>query len=232
MIFCRFNRFLIYINLCYNGVGVIMRLKCVKGASSIIEKSPYLIINPKQYQGKYQKLFNNSNPIYIEVGMGKGKFIIENAKRYPNINFIGIEKYDSVIVRAIQKLEDIELPNLKLIRMDANLIDEVFLKEIDLIYLNFSDPWPKARHYKRRLSSHEFLNKYDSIFKDKKHIIMKTDNRKLFEFSLMSFTSYGYGINNISLDLYKDDIKENISTEYEERFNSKGFPIYMVDVDK
>ena len=116
--------------------------------------------------------------------------------------------------------------------MDANEIEKVFSKEIDLIYLNFSDPWPKARHEKRRLSSNYFLKKYDSVFKSNKHIVMKTDNRKLFEYSVMSFTSYGYKINNISLDLYKDDIKDNISTEYEDKFNGLGQPIYMIDVEK
>ena len=209
-----------------------MRLKCVKGAKELVENSTYLISDPKQYKNKFNKLFNNDYPIYIEIGMGKGKFIIENAKRYSNINFIGIEKYDSVIVRAVQKLETEELPNLKLIRMDASEIDEIFDKEIDRIYLNFSDPWPKARHEMRRLSSEKFLNKYDNLFKDKKHIVMKTDNRKLFEYSVMSFTDYGYKINNISLDLYQDDIKDNISTEYEDKFVDKGQAIYMIDVEK
>ena len=209
-----------------------MRLKCVKGAKEIVESSPYLIDNPEKYKSKYNKLFNNNNPIYIEIGMGKGKFIIENALNNPNINFIGIEKYDSVIVRAVQKLDNLEIPNLKLIRMDAEKIEDVFSKDIDLIYLNFSDPWPKTRHERRRLSSHEFLSRYDSIFKDKKHIIQKTDNRKLFEFSIMSYTSYGYNIENISLDLHNDDIKDNITTEYEDKFVSLGQPIYMIDVTK
>lgn len=204
-----------------------MRLKCVKGAKEKVDNSPYLIENIK-----YKNVFKNNNPLYIEIGMGKGNFIIENAKRYKNINFIGIEKYDSVIVRAVEKLDNVELPNLRLLRMDANKIDEIFNKDIDLIYLNFSDPWPKARHYKRRLSSEEFLKKYDMIFKSKKHIIMKTDNRKLFEFSIKSFTDYGYKINNISLNLYEDDIKDNIQTEYEEKFHNNGDIIYMIDVEK
>ena len=209
-----------------------MRLKCVKGAKERVESSSYLVLEPSKYKGKYKESFKNNNPIYIEIGMGKGNFIIENAKRYPDINFIGIEKYDSVIVRAIEKLENIELPNLKLIRMDANKITDVFDKEIDLIYLNFSDPWPKVRHEKRRLSSHEFLKKYDFVFKNKKNIIMKTDNRKLFEYSIISYTSYGYKINDISLDLYKDDINFNIPTEYEMKFHSKGLPIYKIDIEK
>ena len=190
-----------------------MRLRNVKGAKEIIDNSSYIIKNPNDYRGNYQKIFENNNPIHIEIGMGKGDFIIENAKKYPNINFIGIEKFDSVIVRAVQKLENEEIPNLKLIKIDANEIDDVFDKEISVIYLNFSDPWPKARHAKRRLSSEIFLNKYDSVFIDKKRIIMKTDNRKLFEYSIKSFTDYGYKIEDISLNLYEDDTKNNIPTD-------------------
>lgn len=209
-----------------------MRLRNVKGAKEIIDNSPYIIKNPNDYRGNYQKVFGNNNPIHIEIGMGKGDFIIENAKKYPNINFIGIEKFDSVIVRAVQKLENEEIPNLKLIKIDANEIDDIFDKEISVIYLNFSDPWPKARHAKRRLSSEIFLNKYDSVFIDKKRIIMKTDNRKLFEYSIKSFTDYGYKIEDISLNLYEDDIKNNIPTEYETRFHNRGCLIYKVDVSK
>ena len=209
-----------------------MRLRNVKGAKEIIDNSPYIIKNPIDYKGDYQKIFENNNPIHIEIGMGKGDFIIENAKKYPNINFIGIEKFDSVIVRAVQKLENEEIPNLKLIKIDANEIDDDFDKEISVIYLNFSDPWPKARHAKRRLSSEIFLNKYDSVFIDKKRIIMKTDNRKLFEYSIKSFTDYGYKIEDISLNLYEDDIKNNVPTEYETRFHNRGCLIYKVDVSK
>mgnify|MGYP000739902882 FL=1 len=209
-----------------------MRLRNVKGAKEIIDNSSYIIKNPIDYKGDYQKIFENNNPIHIEIGMGKGDFIIENAKKYPNINFIGIEKFDSVIVRAVQKLENEEIPNLKLIKIDANEIDDVFDKEISVIYLNFSDPWPKARHAKRRLSSEIFLNKYDSVFIDKKRIIMKTDNRKLFEYSIKSFTDYGYKIEDISLNLYEDDIKNNVPTEYETRFHNRGCLIYKVDVSK
>lgn len=209
-----------------------VRLKYVKGASEKIEKSSYVILNPSDYKGKYNELFNNNNPIYIEIGMGKGTFMYENALKYPNINFIGIEKYDSVMVRAIEKVEKEEINNLKFIRIDARKIEEIFDKEIDRIYLNFSDPWPKARHDKRRLSSPNFLKKYDNIFQKEKRIIMKTDNRKLFEFSIISFTNYGYKINDISLDLHNDDIKDNIETEYEKKFSSMGYPIYKIDVSK
>lgn len=209
-----------------------MRLRNVKGAKEIIESSNYIILDYKKYQGRYNRLFDNDNPIYIEIGMGKGNFIIEKALRYPNVNFIGIEKFDSVVVRAIQKLENINIPNLKIIRMDAMEIDEVFDKEISKIFLNFSDPWPKDRHAHRRLSSKIFLKKYDLIFKDKKNITMKTDNRKLFEYSLKSFVDYGYKIKDISLDLHNDDYSDNIMTEYETKFVSKGNPIYMVDITK
>lgn len=207
-----------------------MRLKHVKGAEIKIENSKYVIKNYKDYKGKFNTLFNNKNNIEIEIGMGKGNFIINKAIQNKDINYIGIEKYDSVLVRAVEKLEQLELNNLILIRMDAKEIEEVFNKEIDKIYLNFSDPWPKDRHYKRRLSSDFFLKKYDSLFKNNKQITMKTDNRKLFEFSIKSFTDYGYRINNISLDLYNDDIKDNIPTEYEIKFSRKGEKIYMIDV--
>ena len=207
-----------------------MRLKNVKGAKEIINSSPYVIQNPKTDS----KIFPNQNPIQIEIGMGKGDFIIEHAKKNPNINYIGIEKFDSVLVRAVQKLHEVELPNLKLIRMDAEEIADCFNREIDTLYLNFSDPWPKKRHSKRRLTSPYFLKKYDSIFKDKKQIIMKTDNRELFEFSLISFNEENYQIKEISFDLYQNEeyLKNNIQTEYEKKFVSRGFPIYYVKVVK
>lgn len=209
-----------------------MRLKCVKGAKEKVESSSYVILDYEKFKGNYKKLFENNNPIYIEIGMGKGNFIIENAKRYPNINFIGIEKYDSVIVRAVEKLDGILLPNLKLIRMDALNIENVFDHEIDTIYLNFSDPWPKVRHARRRLTSCEFLEKYDKIFTSRCHIIQKTDNRKLFEYSIKSLTDYGYKIEDISLNLYDDDINLNIQTEYEVKMLEKNMIIYKIEVMK
>lgn len=208
-----------------------MRLKHVKGAKEIIESSDYIIKNPEKYKGKYNQLFKNKNDIHLEIGMGKGDFIINMAKNNPNINFIGIEMFDSVIVRAVQKLEEITLPNLKLIRFDATNILDIFDKEINTIYLNFSDPWPKNRHENRRLSSQRFLDKYDKIFKEKPHIIQKTDNRKLFEYSVISYVSKGYKIDNISLDLHKDEY-DTVLTEYEKRFIEKGLPIYMIEVSK
>lgn len=208
-----------------------MRLRNVKGASEVIETSEYIIKDYKEYKGNFIKLFSNDNPIHIEIGMGKGDFIIGMAKKYPNINFIGIEKFDSVIVRAIEKLIE-DIPNLKLIRMDATEIEEVFKNEVDTIYLNFSDPWPKNRHEDRRLTSLKFLKRYDNLFKNDKKIIMKTDNRKLFEYSIMSFTDYNYKIEKLSLDLYQDDIKDNVATEYEKKFHALGYPIYKISVKK
>lgn len=208
-----------------------MRLRNVKGALDIIEASPYIIKNPKDYKGKFKTLFDNKNPLHLEIGIGKGNFIINMAKKYPHINFIGIEMFDSIMVRTVQKLEEEEIPNLKLIKMDATNIEDVFNEEIDVLYLNFSDPWPKTRHEHRRLTSERFLKRYDSIFKNNKIIIQKTDNRKLFEYSLKSFTDYNYKIEELSLDLHKDDY-DNVLTEYEEKFSSMGYPIYMVKVVK
>lgn len=207
-----------------------MRLKNIKHAKEIILSSELVITNSREYKNKYHKLFNNDNPIHVEIGMGKGQFLIEKARTNPNINFIGIEKYDSVLVRAVQKIAE-PFSNLKFIRADAEEITDIFSQEIDVIYLNFSDPWPKTRHEHRRLTSINFLKKYDKIFKNTNHIIMKTDNRGLFEYSVMSFVNYGYKIEKISTDLHKDDC-DNILTEYEEKFSKKGQVIYMVDVIK
>lgn len=200
-----------------------MRLRKLKNSSSIIDNSKYIVLNPEEYKGNWDKVFNNSNPIHIEIGMGKGKFILENALKNPNINYIGVEKYDSAISRAIKKIDENELTNLKLIRMDASDLNNVFDKEIDVIYLNFSDPWPKDRHEKRRLTHESFLKVYDSLFKKDKIIIQKTDNRKLFEYSVSSLSKYGYVIDYINCDLHKDT--DEITTEYEEKFMKIG-PIY------
>lgn len=209
-----------------------MRLRNIKDAKKRIEESNYIIQHPEQFKGNYYKIFHNNNDINIEIGMGKGDFIIEMAKLYPEINFIGIEKFDSVLLRAVQKLEQQQISNLKLIRFDATEINNIFSKEIDTIYLNFSDPWPKPRHKHRRLTNERFLNKYSDIFKSNPHIIMKTDNRKLFEYSLISLVQNGYLIQNISLDLYKDEDKNNVPTEYEKKFHQLGQVIYKTDVYK
>ena len=208
-----------------------MRLRNVKDAKDIVSNSKYVINNPQEYKGSFSKLFNNSNPISLEIGMGKGDFIINMAIRNPDINFIGLEKYQSIIVRATQKLENLNLNNLKLICMDAKELNEVFAKEIDTIYLNFSDPWPKKRHAKRRLTSDTFLPIYDSIFKKDKRIVQKTDNVGLFEYSIVSLSNYGYVIKDISLDLHNTS-KENVMTEYEKKFSSQGIKINYLEAIK
>ena len=208
-----------------------MRQRNVKNKKEIICNSEYIIMNPEEYKGNWQMVFGNSNPIYIEIGMGKGDFIQESARRYPNINFIGIEKFDSIMALAIKKIDG-NIPNLKLIRMDALNILDVFDKEIDKVFLNFSDPWPKPRHEKRRLTSSNFLMKYDNIFKKDKIIEMKTDNRKLFEYSIISFNQNKYQIDEISLDLHHDEKEDNIMTEYERKFSQNNNLIYYIKVVK
>lgn len=196
-----------------------------------MDNSTYLVVDPIKYIGKWHDIFGNDNPIHIEIGTGKGNFIIGKAISNPNINFIGIEKYDSVIARALEKIPE-GLNNLKMIRMDALNIENVFKKEIEVIYLNFSDPWPKKRWYKRRLTSSLFLEKYDSIFKNNKCIIQKTDNTSLFEYSICSLSQYGYVIEDISFDLHHSDIEGNIMTEYEAKYSKKGNPIYYLKAVK
>ena len=208
-----------------------MRLRNVKNAKEIVENSNYVIKNPEKYIGKFSELFNNSNEINVEIGMGKGDFGIGMANKYPDINFIGIEKYESVMVRAIEKLTELELPNLKLIRMDAINIDKVFSKEINTIYLNFSDPWPKSRHYKRRLTSPIILELYDKVFSSIPHIVQKTDNIGLFAYSIESLSQNGYKFDKISLDLENEEIP-NVRTEYEKKFMSKGVIINYLDAKK
>ena len=208
-----------------------MRLRNNKDAKGIITSSEYVINNPKDYKGKWNTVFNNKNKIYIEIGCGKGDFIIANAINHPENNYIAIEKYDTVLMYAVRKI-DKDIPNLRFIRMDALEINEVFDKEVDLIYLNFSDPWPKDRHSKRRLTHERFLKLYDSIFKNKKTIFMKTDNIHLFEFSIESLSDYGYKLKNISLDLINSDIEENFMTEYEKKFSEKGTRINRLEAYK
>ena len=211
-----------------------MRLRNVKNKEEILERSILLIKDYNEYKGKWKELFDNNNPIYIEIGMGKGDFILENALTYPNINFVGIEKYDSILARAIQKIEGLEnIPkNLRIVRMDAKNIEDAFLKEVSRIYLNFSDPWPKNRHSERRLTSKTFLNHYDKVFKDKNEIIMKTDNTLLFEYSLVSLSEFGYTLNKVSLDLHNSDIENNIMTEYEKKFVEMGIKINYLSAYK
>lgn len=205
-----------------------MRLRNIKGAHDIIGKSSYLISDYEKYKGNFKSIFGNDNKIEIEIGMGKGDFIIEKAKRNPNINFIGIEKYATVLVSAMKKLDDVSLPNLRIINIDASFIEDVFEKEISKVYLNFSDPWPKKKHSDRRLTSKIFLDKYSKIFESDRIIEMKTDNRNLFEYSLVSLSESNYILKEVSLDLYQNITDDNVQTEYERKFVSLGMPIYRL----
>ena len=204
-----------------------MRLRNVPGARETIIENQFSIQEPEQKKGKWAEVFGNDHPIHIEVGMGKGQFIIEMAKRNPEINYIGIEKYSSVLVRAVEKLEGFEQNNLRLIRMDAENIEEVFDKdEVDRIYLNFSDPWPKDRHAKRRLTSTRFLERYNNILTPEGRVMFKTDNKDLFDFSLEQVEEAGWILENHTYDLHHSEYNEgNVMTEYEEKFSAKGNPI-------
>lgn len=203
-----------------------MRLRNLKNKEIIMDQSPYLIRDPENYRGKWMEVFGNNHPIQIEIGMGKGQFIIQNALANPDINFIGIEKYDSVIAKALLKIPE-NVPNLKMIRGNALEIDSMFDHEVDCIYLNFSDPWPKKRHHLRRLSSHVFLEKYESVFEGEKVIEMRTDNSDLFQYSLVSFSTFGYVLEEIYFDLHKEKMPF-ITTEYEDKFSKDDLPIYFV----
>ena len=212
-----------------------MRLKNVPGSREAIADSAFVIHEPENAKGTFKEIFGNNYPIHIEVGMGKGKFIYKMARIHPDINYIGIEKYSSVLLRAIQKMEQEPLDNLKFIRMDAESIAEVFAEgEVDRIYLNFSDPWPKDRHAKRRLPSKEFLKRYDQFLKKDGVIEFKTDNRGLFDFALEELPQAGWKVEKVSYDLHHDEemMEGNVMTEYEEKFSSMGNPIYKYIISR
>ena len=204
-----------------------MRLKHIKGSEEKVSLSKVVIKNPEQYKGKWKSVFNNKNKIYLEIGMGKGSFLIEHARRNKNVNYIGFEKYPSVLLNALETIVNEKLTILKIICADAYKVDEIFYKEISKLYLNFSDPWPKKRHIKRRLTSDVFLKKYNSIFKGLKVIEQKTDNDELFNFSLESYKLNHYIVVKKNTN-YFDDIR----TEYENKFISKGKNINYVKVIK
>lgn len=204
-----------------------MRLKHIKGSEEIVKNSIVVIDNPKDYKGKWSSIFDNDNKIHLEIGMGKGSFLIELARRNPNINYIGFEKYPSVLLNAIKVIEEEKLTNIKIICADAYNIDQIFYKEISKLYLNFSDPWPKKRHEKRRLTSSIFLKKYKNIFKGLKIIEQKTDNDDLFNFSVKSYIKNGYLVVGYSRNYFAD-----VRTEYENKFISKGKNINYVKVIK
>ena len=212
-----------------------MRLRNVTGSEKIIAARPYVVQEPKEMKNKWKELFGISNPIYIEIGMGKGQFITTMAKNNPNINFIGIEKYSSVLLRAIQKVEAEEIPNLRFLCIDAKEIVDFFGKEeIDKIYLNFSDPWPKDRHAKRRLPSKEFLERYDQILKTEGNLEFKTDNRDLFDFAVEQIPETKWKIDQITYDLHHNNEmnKGNVMTEYEQKFSSIGNPIHKYIISR
>ena len=205
-----------------------MRLRNISGSRDIIAESPYVVHEPQQYRGRWTEVFGNANPIFIEVGMGKGQFLYTLAAGNPECNYVGIEKYSSVLLRAIQKLEAEELPNLKLLRMEAEELTAVFGKgEAAGIYLNFSDPWPKDRHAKRRLESAEFLARYDEIAAADARIEFKTDNRALFDFAVEQLPRSAWKADIITYDLHADEklMQGNVMTEYEEKFSAAGNPI-------
>lgn len=205
-----------------------MRRRNVRNIEERINNTNSLLVkNPEELKGNWKNVFENENPIYLEIGMGKGDFIIEHAKTYPNINFIGLEKYPSVIIQAYDKVSDLELANLRLVSYDADNILNLFSeKEIDKIFLNFSDPWPKTRHAKRRLTNINFLKKYEIILKENGLIEFKTDNQGLFAYSLMEMNNYPMRFIDLSLDLHNRNKEEYIiKTEYEKKFIQKNYPI-------
>ena len=207
-----------------------MRLRNVPGSREDIANSEFVIQDAEKHRGEISSLFPSKQPLFIEIGMGKGQFITTLAKTNPDINYIGIEKYSSVLIRAIEKQTELELPNLKFIRMDAENINDVFAEnEVDGIYLNFSDPWPKDRHAKRRLTSRQFFARYEKLLKPEGKIQFKTDNSALFDFSLEEVEATNFKANEVSYDLHNSEWNEgNVMTEYEERFSAKGNPIKRV----
>ena len=212
-----------------------MRLRNIKGAREAIEASPYVILDPENYKGRWHEVFGNDHPLRLEVGMGKGQFIMEQARRHPEVNFIGIEMYSSVLIRALQKMEEEELPNLKFLRIDARTLPECLAQgEVDRIYLNFSDPWPKDRHAKRRLTSRQFLARYDQVLKSDGIIEFKTDNRPLFDFSLEEAKEANWHIDLCTYDLHHEEdlMQDNIMTEYEARFSAQGNPIHQMIISR
>lgn len=213
-----------------------MRLRNIAGSREVIADSKFSVKDPEKKKGLWKKeVFGNDKPIHIEIGMGKGRFIMDMAALHPDINYIGIEKYSSVLLRAIQKQEELQLPNVIFIRMDAEVITEVFAPaEVDKIYLNFSDPWPKDRHAKRRLPSREFLGRYDKILKADGVVEFKTDNRDLFRFALDEVEPAGWTLDAVTYDLHNDEVMNqgNVMTEYEEKFSSQGNPIYKYIVSR
>lgn len=208
-----------------------MRLRNIPGADEAIADSPHCIQEPMAEKGRWHLIFGNDHPVHIEIGMGKGQFIMQLAKDHPDINYIGIERYSSVLLRALQKMEVEPLPNIRFLCMDASMITEVFDKEeVAKIYLNFSDPWPKERHAKRRLTSRQFFERYDKILAGNGVVEFKTDNDDLFAFSMEEVAEAGWTLDAHTFDLHHDPVlnEGNVMTEYEEKFSSLGHPIHKL----
>lgn len=209
-----------------------MRLRHKPWAQDFIDQHADVVVpNPEDFKGKWHELFGNDNPLHIEVGTGKGQFILGMALQNPDINYIGIELFDSVMVKAVEKVIAKDKPaNLRLLKVNGADLEKYFAKaDVDRLYLNFSDPWPKARHAKRRLTHEGFLKIYESILVDNGEVHFKTDNRGLFEYSLVSMNHYGMKLNYVSLDLHAEMPEDNIMTEYEQKFSAKGQPIYRLE---
>ena len=208
-----------------------MRLRNIPGADEAILNSEYCIKEPESKKGNWQSVFSSTQPLHIEIGMGKGKFITTLAQQNPEINYIGIEKYSSVLIRAVEKCEELDVPNLRFIRMEAEYICDVFEEgEIDRIYLNFSDPWPKDRHAKRRLTSKQFFDRYNVVLKKDGIVEFKTDNDLLFQFSLEQVPEAGWKLAEQTWDLHNDErlVEGNVMTEYESKFSAMGNPIHKL----
>ena len=208
-----------------------MRVRNRKGATELLEAHPqYVILNPADAKGRWQEIFGNDHPIHVEVGSGKGAFVSGMAKANPEINYIGIDIQKSVLSYALDKVLATGVPNIKLLWVDGSDLTEYFEEgEIDRLYLNFSDPWPKKRHEKRRLTYQSFLATYQQILPENGEIHFKTDNRGLFEYSLVSFSQYGMKLKGVWLDLHASDFEDNVLTEYEQKFANKGQVIYRVE---
>jgi len=200
-----------------------------------MQYAPIVVLEPEQHKGKWQDVFGNANPIQMEVGMGKGKFISTMARQHPEINFIGVEVIEEVLLDAVKRMNRAEgIPeNLRLVWINASLLEDLFLPgEVDRIFLNFSDPWPKTRHAKRRLTHKGFLDQYAAILKSEGQVHFKTDNQGLFEFSLNEFSACGWRLQNIQLDMYQKLPEGNVATEYETKFHNQGMPIYRLEAVK
>ncbi len=208
-----------------------MRLRNIPGADEAIAGSPYCIQEPTEKKGHWREVFGNDHPVQIEIGMGKGQFLMQLAREHSDINYVGIERYSSVLLRALQKMEAEPLENIRFLCVDAMTLTEIFDKgEVDKIYLNFSDPWPKDRHAKRRLTSRQFFARYDEILKPKGVVEFKTDNQDLFTFSLEEVEAAGWTLTAHTFDLHHDAVlnEGNIMTEYEEKFSALGNPIHKL----